>query len=191
MTDTVIVRLRYAVTGSVESAKRHLHQYFMSQQIYSISETFARESDPRDFSAKRFGVDINPDENTGYTNYETFAVAIFLENNHSGDSARPGPYEKARELAKAALGRGTPNDDPNAYSDAHVWLADKLEHLIQQTYLRVDDKEVEIANLPERSRDAGYLSHSLLTAALERVNWMEIADVWITQAKEGRGVRND
>jgi hypothetical protein len=107
---------------------------------------------------------INPDEHSGWTNYETFTVALFVDNN------RP-PYDQVKELAAVAMAEEYPG----------VWLSDQLEELVQETYLQMERRE-------EGNRsDTDYLAYTLLKAALDRVNWRELADTWLDTVKEATG----
>jgi hypothetical protein len=117
------------------------------------------------------------EEVSGYTNYETFHVALFLENN------RP-QYDIAWGLAQMALDKGTESEDPNAVSDGLVWLEDELKELVEQRYLRIDAKEEENATKKGIAFDCDTLAHELLTAALGRVDWRQLANEWLTTAKE-------
>lgn len=94
-----------------------------------------------------------------YSNYETFHVAMFLNGNSSSSEV----YELCRWLAKGALREETPA----------LWLADKFREIIEERHLAIDRRE-------ERCKgSADILAHSLLTAALGRVNWRELAEEWI------------
>ena len=99
-----------------------------------------------------------------YSNYETFHIAMYL----SGNSSSAEFYGMCRRLAKDALREETPV----------LWLADKFEEIISGPVLTMDDRE-------ERCNgDADRLAHSLLSAALDRVNWRELAEEWIGHAQE-------
>lgn len=166
MGDVITVRLRYTVTGSLAAAKQAIGQKF-TDFLPGLQE-FAGP----DYNAKKFSVDVDPDEVSGYSNYPTFHVALFLSNN-------PPQYDQARALAKLALTKGVESTDPNAYSEGLVWLADELETLVEQGWLMLDAREEECKT------DSDTLAHSLLTAALGRVNWRELAEEWITSVQEG------
>jgi hypothetical protein len=113
-----------------------------------------------------------------YTNSETFDVALFLSNN------KP-QYGIAWGLAQMALEKGTDSEYPNALPEALIWLEDELKELVEQHYLRIDDREEENAHKVDIAYDCDTLAHSLLTAALGRVDWRQIANEWLTTAKEG------
>jgi hypothetical protein len=175
--DTVIVRLRYAVTGGMEAAKRALQQNFLwndEAPVKEISRMADQDNLHNAFTAKRFGVDINPDENTGYTNSETFSVAMFLENNCKQRN------KTVCELARQALTMGTETSDQNVHSNALIWLEDEIKGLVEDEYLKLEDRESNAQG------DSAMLAYDLLTDALARVNWLQIADVFLTQAKENQ-----
>ncbi len=177
MQDTIEVRLRYVVTGNVNAVKESITDAFRPGQ--GNVERVSGVSAQGEYGARLLTVDINPHEVSGYSNYETFTIAMFLENERSGDSARQGPYESCRSLSTEALKKETNTTDPNAHPSAVVWLAYKLEHLVEQTYLRMDSREGSCRT----ARDI--LAHSLLRAALDRVDWMELAYLYLNAAKEG------
>jgi hypothetical protein len=97
-----------------------------------------------------------------YTNYETFTVAMLLSND------RP-MYEEARAVTSRLI------------SALHrvADIAEALESMVEQWYLDVDGREMAC------KRDADKLAHELMTAALARVDWREIAEEWINTVKEG------
>jgi hypothetical protein len=161
MNDTVDVRLRYTVTGSMSAAKRGIREYvdYSRDRIGQLPY----EGVEADYSAKLFTVDVNPDENTGYSNYETCHVGLFLSNT-SDISAY------CLQVANEALKEETPT----------VWLADRLELYVEQRNLKIDQREARCRS------DVDHLAHSLLTAALGRVNWRELAEEWLTAARENQ-----
>lgn len=110
---------------------------------------------------------------SGYSSYETFHVAMFLENNRA-------PYDMAYGMALIAADR----DAEELPSPIH-WLADELERAVSQHYLRLDAKEEENGTKRGIAYDCDTLEHSLLTAALARVDWDEIAEVFLGIVKEG------
>jgi hypothetical protein len=105
-------------------------------------------------------------EVSGYSNYFTFHCALFLSNN------RP-QYDDARDLALTVL-EENPTDDA-----ASRQLADELEAYVEGRWLTLDCREAACKT------DDDYLAHELLTAALGRVDWLQIAEEWIATAKEG------
>ncbi len=178
MNDTVEVRLRYAVTGSLDQAKKDLHDRFLYNhedrtEIAEISRMADRSNLHRAFTAKRVAVDINPEEVYNYRNGETSTVALFLENNRR-------PYDQLKMLVRVALPQhNSPDNDPNAHTSAVVWLADEIEKLVEQLYLQIDNREESCRT------DADRLAYDLLTAALGRVDWRELARCYLDSAKEG------
>jgi hypothetical protein len=109
----------------------------------------------------------------GYKNYETFHVAMFLSNN------RP-MYEAARRLAQAAVNHFPDVADRNELSGCS-WLdlADRLETMVEQHYLKIDERELR------QRTDTDRLAFALMTAALGRVDWRELAEEWINTVEEG------
>lgn len=168
MKATVTVRLRYTVTGSVSAAKLVIGDTFL--RFLPGLQEFAGP----DYSARKWSADVDPDEVSGYKNYETFHVALFLSNTRSR-------YEECRLLAMMALKKGVESNDPDSYSEGLVWLADELENLVEQHILQVDEREGSCKT------DNDALAHFLMTAALEKVNWVDIAEEWLNQAKEEAG----
>jgi len=156
MRDSITVRLQYDVkSGSVAAAKEAIEHRFL--QFLPGLEEFVGP----DYHAKRYSADVNPEEVSGYSNYPTFQVAMFLSNN------KP-QYDNCRILAKNALREEMPT----------VWLADMLKEKVEQGWLQMDRQEEQLCG------DVDTLAHSLLSAALGRVNWMEIAEEWLSQARE-------
>jgi len=102
----------------------------------------------------------------GYANYETFTVALFLNNN------RP-QYDECIALARAVL-----RDRREAPA---VYLADSLKVLVVDRSLYMDSRELRCKG------EGDYLAHTLLSAAVDRVNWKEIAEEWLTTAQEATG----
>lgn len=99
----------------------------------------------------------------GYSTYETFHVAMLLSNTRQA-------YDAAITLARGVA----------AGTDEHKIgkLADLLETLVEACYLRVNTRELAAAT------DADRLAHDLLTAALGRVDYRELAEEWIGYARD-------
>lgn len=99
----------------------------------------------------------------GWTNAETFHVALYLTN----DRRRLAHWmDEADELERM----------PGRPGPTAVLLADKIRQKIRQ---RVKDAEPEPWAL-----DAGRLYADLLTGALARVEWLEIAQDLLEKLKE-------
>lgn len=85
------------------------------------------------------------DRYNGWTNYETWNVALWLSNDE-------GLYDHCRELAQQAM-----DDDPETFQSM---LARELEAFVK------DDLAPDLG---------ASFAADLLTHALDRVDWLEIA----------------
>jgi hypothetical protein len=108
----------------------------------------------------------------GWTNYETWAVNLWLGNEQ-------GSHEYWQEQARAAWGNAQdqePMYESQRTSDrARILLAELLK------YELADDPDLtRTAGLPESGMYA-----DLLNAALSEVDWYELADALLTTAAEG------
>lgn len=112
---------------------------------------------------------------SGYSSYETFHVALFLSNN------RP-QYTRVKLLAEKAHER-----DPEELPSPVHWLADEIQRTVEGAYLCMDEREesAQGGRKSEVARDCDVLAFSLLSAALDRVEWAEIAEEWLNIAREG------
>jgi hypothetical protein len=99
------------------------------------------------------------DTYNGYTNYETWNVSLWIDNDQG---------EQDYWLEQAAMRLSLKG---NQYSTAES---------VQRWQLAEDLKQYHEENMPEIS---GTYS-DLLSAALGRVNWYEIADNLLEQARE-------
>lgn len=101
-------------------------------------------------------------EYNGWTNYETWLVNLWLDNDQGSQEHWT---ERAEELVK---------DDAD---EAEASLASELES-------QHDEQSEELVG------NAGVFS-DLLSAALSEVNWREIASHYVDTAKESLGVEED
>ena len=90
----------------------------------------------------------------GYTNYETWAFSLWIDNDQ-------GDYNYAQELTESAL-----KED-----------SEKARFILEDSF-----KDWWTENNP-LSDESSVFSDILITA-LSRVNWLEIADNWIENTKE-------
>ena len=93
----------------------------------------------------------------GWTNYETWAVGMWLDGNYSGE----GTYRSTIEIVENAAWEGGMN-----HQRSHV--ADALKSWVR------GENETEDASL----------AADLLGAAFDTVNWYELADAWIENVNE-------
>ena len=102
----------------------------------------------------------------GWKNYETWAVNMYLDGNYDG----PGTYYAALEAAREVY--------PTEESGRRSLVADALRELVEENVNphMVDDDHPDPNFHP--------LVADLLGAALDSVNWYEIADAWIDAVAE-------
>lgn len=94
----------------------------------------------------------------GWTNYETWAVNLWLTNDE-------GLYHAVQDLAEQAKTDAGESKDEIWATEAEVLLADALEEFIG-----------------EMTPDLGAsLWSDLLTAAIGEIDWREIAGAWLTE----------
>lgn len=105
----------------------------------------------------------------GWKNYETWAVALWIDNDEA-------MYYTARDMA-AGMGERMSDDDLSK-DDARYELADQLKDWID---------EVAEMTCPGCREGASFVS-DLLGAALSEVDWYEIAENKLDDALEGMEV---
>lgn len=101
-------------------------------------------------------------EYNGWTNYETWAVNLWLENEEPS-------YRYWTAMARSCARQHSTKHDKSTYSEAALALANAIK-----------DHHEEKA--PEQLH--GTVFADLLTGALAEVNWREIAESWIDNATE-------
>lgn len=102
-------------------------------------------------------------EYNGWTNYETWLVKLWLDNEES-------TYKFVRALTEI---HKTPNE-----------LADALKEYVEENIPSLSTlSTVEAATKAHPVPDSGMYS-DLLNAALSEVNWFEIAEAYVADFKE-------
>lgn len=100
----------------------------------------------------------------GWTNYETWAVGMFLDGNYDGE----GTYRAVLELAESVA---EDIDEPESYATVSelrtLTLADRLKDFVEES-------------LPE----VGGIASDLLGAAVSEVNWRELAEHKLEEISE-------
>jgi len=110
----------------------------------------------------------------GWKNYETWAVALHLDNDH-------GTYTMVREQAEMYAMHA--EDHPNV---PKIWTADEALRFLLADHLK--DFAETLCGIGEESDDYGIAEPSLLAidmlrAALSEVDWDEIARHVIAEAE--------
>ena len=100
----------------------------------------------------------------GWTNYETWAVGMYLDGNYTGQ----GTYELTIETVREALEQSTYNVLTDKKNDRY--------QVSQALKTFVDEMAIE-------TNDTG-VATDLLGAAFDRVDWYELADAWIQNLSE-------
>lgn len=167
VSDYITVRIRYAVTGSKPAAEKALFDAYREGQgrVESISGD--------GYEARHPIVDVNPGECEGYTNFETFTIAIWLKNDHK-------LYDQCRTFALTAISdediasRARLKDDRSP----ELFMADWLQFFVELK-LQVDLRESSASTDEER------IFVSLARAALSDVNWREISEEWLDDSRKG------
>jgi hypothetical protein len=108
----------------------------------------------------------------GWKNYETWAVGMYLDGNYDG----PGTYYAAIETVRNAI----EGYEPDQYSTENVpsRVADALKELVEEYTIphMIDDDHPDPQLHP--------LVSDLFGAALQSVDWYELADAWIDSVRE-------
>ena len=106
-----------------------------------------------------------PDTYNGYTNFETWLVALHLDNDQASQEEWQAEARACLETAREDLESvsDVPFDEERVRSDAAYTLAKMMEEYIR-----------------EERPDTQGMYDDLLSAALSVVNWTEIARNYIT-----------
>ena len=105
----------------------------------------------------------NADKYNGWTNYETWTVSLWLDNEESS-------YRYWRDQAQQH--RETASESPQVIEG--IWTIEQAAN-----FNLADQLEEEItAGIPLQEPS---IYNDLLTAALSEVNWTEIAENWLSE----------
>lgn len=123
---------------------------------------------------------MSDDTYNGWTNHETWAVALHIDNDE-------GLYHYRSEMAAIVIERAKAGKDPSAiWSDrdaARFWMADRLkdwvETLAEQVYF------------PEHEPTKALLGMFNDIGSVWRVNWQEIADNWLSEYDDFRALSHE
>lgn len=96
----------------------------------------------------------------GWTNYETWAVAMFLDGNYTGE----GTYQDVLDVVRDVEATG--------YVTREFAVADALKDYVEESIGEATD------DLPNG------LAADLLRAALSEVNWRELAESKLAEVVE-------
>ena len=97
----------------------------------------------------------------GYTSYQTWAVALWIDNNRDS-------YDERNTLVSETWEDAVDDSVFTRSQNARYDLADTLKAWVQE------------AMIPDLGAT---LASDLLTAALSEVNWLELADTWLADAE--------
>ena len=99
----------------------------------------------------------------GYTNYETWAVALWIDNDE-------GLYDERNRLVSQAWQDAQADSVFTRSESARYALADTIKDWVTD----------------EMMPDLGaQLAADLLSAALSEVNWTELVDTWLADDEDG------
>ena len=123
-----------------------------------------RWTDPNQTSWRKMAQ--NEKQYNGWTNYETWATALWLDNDEGTQSYWREATQDARENAPM-LSQVTEN----------IWTVEQAAR-----YSLADRIKEEVSEGTSVTEEAS-LYADLLGAALQKVNWQEIADHWLNDAE--------
>jgi hypothetical protein len=117
-------------------------------------------------------VSERPDEQgyNGWTNYETWSVALIIDNDQS-------THEMSRQIVREAIALGEPSEFWSEEQRRKYRTADALKAWVEE------EAEVVTGMLSDL-RPLSYLWSQLLSAALSDVVWEEIADNYLSELDE-------
>lgn len=104
----------------------------------------------------------------GYTNYETWAVSMYLDGNYDGE----GTYHTVLELVQEASDNYAPG---NVYEG--IWTEDEARRYSVEDALKAWFED----QLPDLGAS---IAQDLLTSAVQEVNWLELAELKLNEIKE-------
>ena len=105
----------------------------------------------------------------GYENYETWAVSLWIDNDE-------GLYNFIQDMAQECYDDAESSQYHTKESNAIYKLEDQLKDYIEEMNPLVDEVS---------------LFSDLLGAALQSVDWRELAENWIETIKENNPVDDD
>jgi hypothetical protein len=105
----------------------------------------------------------------GWTNYETWSVALILGND-------PGLEGAVRAIVDDAIENGEPSEYWTEEERKRFRVADALKDWIEEQA----EEDIDLSDRVPLS----YLWLQLVTAALSDVDWHEVADSYIEQLEE-------
>jgi len=103
----------------------------------------------------------------GWANYETWAVALWIDNEES-------THRKRGNMVKAAMTLAPKHENV----DNGIWTVEQTERYTLADAVKGWVSDSMMPNL------GASLAADLLGAALSEVDWDEIAETWLSHAKE-------
>ncbi len=108
---------------------------------------------------------MTDDTYNGWTNYETWAVGMYLDGNYTGS----GTYEYTIETVRTAMTNVEENRCSSPEQRTRWSVAEALRDMMSE--------EMDLG-----AQDG--LASDLLNASWSMVNWYELADAWIENLAE-------
>lgn len=128
----------------------------------------------------RNGILVEPEEGySGWTNYPTWAVKLWIDNDQGSYIYWRGQATECAEIASIA--DGTADSEERAHREAVYELAEQIKDEHEEGY---DYRRTAVfPNLASHEVEATVYD-DLMSYALGRVNWHEIAESLIQEVKE-------
>ena len=113
----------------------------------------------------------------GWKNYQTWAVGMFLDGNYDGPGTYYGTIETVRDAIEDVELTGPRSEYWTAEESTLYAVADSLKDYVEElTNPHMDRRRPPSA--------AGRLVADLFGAALQSVDWNELAEAWIENVGE-------